>query len=46
MKNKFVIDWEIEEKFKKSMMETIQEIQVVNPPPYLPTPSTRQWTTS
>jgi hypothetical protein len=43
-KNKFAIDWEVEEKLKKSMVETIQQMHVVNLPPDLPTPSIEEWT--
>jgi hypothetical protein len=45
-KNKFVVDWETEEKLKRSMVETIQQMQVINPPLDLPIPSTKEWTIS
>lgn len=36
-KKKSIIGWETKEKLKKSMVETIQHMQTVNPPPNLPT---------
>jgi hypothetical protein len=42
-KNKFAIDWEIEEKLKRSMVEPIQQMQVINLPLDLPIPSTKEW---
>ncbi len=37
---------EIEKKFKKSMVETIQKMQAANPPPHIPTIVIGEWTTS
>ncbi len=36
--------WEVEEKLKRSMVETIQQMQVLNLPPNLPIPSIEEWT--
>jgi hypothetical protein len=35
-KKKSIIGWEAKEKLKKSMVETIQHMQTINPPPNLP----------
>jgi hypothetical protein len=45
-KNKFAVDWETEEKLKRYMVETIQQMQVINSPLDLPIPSTKEWTIS
>jgi hypothetical protein len=35
-KNKFTVDWEAKDKLKKSIVETIQQMQTTNPPLDLP----------
>ncbi len=41
-----VANWEVEKKLKKSMVETIQQMQVVSSPFDLLTPLVGEWTTS
>ncbi len=45
-KNKSITSWEAKEKLKKPMVETIQQMQAVNPSLDLPTPLVGEWTIS
>ncbi len=45
-KDKFAANQEAENKLKRSMVETIQQMQAVNLPPNLQNFSIREWTTS
>lgn len=45
-KNKTTIDWEAKKKLKKSMVETIQQMQVANPLTDILSIPTKEWITS